>query len=103
MLAVLDWIYGPMGASDPNYLLMRDIIVFLPWWYPYMWLGIGAAYFMQKSIRKRLRERKARLAGNRVLQRTERLMSRQARELAAKRLSRRPANDFLKADRSSAA
>ena len=94
MLAVLDWIYGPTGLTDPNYLLMRDILMVLPWWYPYMWLVIGAAVISFKKFRVWRRKLQARRAGSRVAARTQRLLMRQAREMAAQRLMRLPANDF---------
>ena len=74
MLAVLQWIYGPDAASDPYYLLLHDFVVLMPWWYPYMWLGIIAAvvgWRLQRRFRiahqnrrglRRVRSRVRRLA-----------------------------------------
>lgn len=62
MLAVLQWIYGPNAASDPYYQLMHDIIAVLPWWYPYMWLGIIGSVVGWRLLR-RLRLRGQNRAG----------------------------------------
>lgn len=74
MLAVLQWIYGPDAASDPYYLLLHDFVVLMPWWYPYMWLGIISAvvgWRLQRRLRlarqnrrglRRVRSRVSRLA-----------------------------------------
>jgi hypothetical protein len=92
MLAVLQWIYGPKAASDPYYLLLHDFVVLMPWWYPYMWLGIISAVVCWR-VARRLRRRLHNRAGlKRVLQRTRRLESRGPAR--AERLPV-PANDDL--------
>lgn len=62
MLAVLQWIYGPGAESDPYYLLLHDFVVLMPWWYPYMWLGIIGSVVAWKLLR-RLRLRLQNRAG----------------------------------------
>ena len=60
MLAVLQWIYGPGAEADPYYLLLHDFVVLMPWWYPYMWLGIlgsVAAWRLTRRLRRRLQSR----------------------------------------------
>lgn len=60
MLAVLQWIYGPGAESDPYYLLLHDFVVLMPWWYPYMWLGIigsVVAWKLLRRLRRRLQNR----------------------------------------------
>jgi hypothetical protein len=52
MLAVLQWIYGPEAASDPYYQLLHDFVVLMPWWYPYMWLGILGAVVAWRLLRR---------------------------------------------------
>lgn len=52
MLAVLQWIYGPDAASDPYYQLLHDFVVLMPWWYPYMWLGIITAVLGWRLLRR---------------------------------------------------
>jgi hypothetical protein len=52
MLAVLQWIYGPDAASDPYYQLLHDFVVLMPWWYPYMWLGILTAVVGWRLLRR---------------------------------------------------
>ena len=66
MLAVLQWIYGPGAESDPYYLLLHDFVVLMPWWYPYMWLGIIASVVSWRLLR-RLRRRRQNRAGLRRL------------------------------------
>jgi len=52
MLAALQWIYGPDAASDPYYHLLHDFVVLMPWWYPYMWLGIITAVVGWRLLRR---------------------------------------------------
>ncbi|MGD1876181.1 MAG: hypothetical protein ACFB13_01625 [Kiloniellaceae bacterium] len=52
MLAVLQWIYGPDAASDPYYQLLHDFVVLMPWWYPYMWLGIASSVVAWRLLRR---------------------------------------------------
>ncbi|MEQ8356981.1 MAG: hypothetical protein RH942_15695 [Kiloniellaceae bacterium] len=66
MLAVLQWIYGPGAESDPYYLLLHDFVVLMPWWYPYMWLGIIGSVVSWRLLR-RLRRRLQNRAGLRRL------------------------------------
>jgi len=79
MLAVLQWIYGPGAASDPYYQLLHDFVVLMPWWYPYMWLGIIGSIVGWRLLRRwrlgrqnraglrRVRSRVRRLGDNRAL------------------------------------
>ena len=103
MLAILDWIYGPAGQTDQYYLLMRDIIMVLPWWYPLFWVGVGGLVVSYRLYRRWRRNSFARKAARRVHSRTGRIMSRQAAEHAALRLFRQPANDFEALNHPSAA
>lgn len=75
MLAVLQWIYGPDAAADPYYQLLHDFVVLMPWWYPYMWLGIlGSVVVWRKTRRWRL-ARQNRVGLRRVRSRVGRLDS----------------------------
>ena len=103
MLALLDWVYGPGGVSDPYYQLMRDILLVMPWWYPYFWLGIGMAFFGLRYAMAWRRRRAGARGARRVKARTHGILTRQAGEVAARRLLRQPANDFADSDRPSVA
>jgi hypothetical protein len=73
MLAVLQWIYGPSAESDPYYMVLHDFVVLMPWWYPYMWLGIISTVTTWRLLR-RLRVRRQNRAGlRRVRTRASRL------------------------------
>lgn len=93
MLAVLQWIYGPDAASDPYYLLLHDFVVLMPWWYPYMWLGIIASVVGWRLLRRWRRARHGRAGLRRVTARVRRLATQPA--LAGGLL--RAANDDLPA------
>ena len=73
MLDVLQWIYGPGAEADPYYLLLKDFIVLMPWWYPYMWLGIIAAVVCWRALRRFRRNRQNRAGLKRVRSRVLRL------------------------------
>lgn len=73
MLAVLQWIYGPEAASDPYYQLLHDFVVLMPWWYPYMWLGIIASVVSWRLLRRWRRNRQNRAGLRRVQSRVRRL------------------------------
>ena len=93
LLAFLDWVYGPAAQSDPYYLLLRDFIILMPWWYPYLWIGGIAAFFGVTALRRYGWRRAHARGAARVRARTERLIAVQNAELAIKRLLRQPAND----------
>jgi len=62
LLEFLDFIYGPAGQTDPYYLLLRDFVILMPWWYPYFWAVLLGGFFGFKafrSLRARLGARKA--------------------------------------------
>ena len=93
LLAFLDWVYGPAAQSDPYYLLLRDFVILMPWWYPFMWIG-GLTVFFSFSIIRRIKWRLSHARGAaRVQARTRRLIAVQNAEVAIKRLLRHPAND----------
>ena len=73
MLEVLQWIYGPGAEADPYYLLLRDFVVLMPWWYPYMWLGIGIAVVGWRLLRRFRLNRRNRAGLTRVRARVRRL------------------------------
>jgi hypothetical protein len=73
MLAVLQWIYGPDAASDPYYQLLHDFVVLMPWWYPYMWLGILTAVVGWRLLRRLRVARQNRRGLRRVRSRVRRL------------------------------
>ncbi|HMA14436.1 MAG: hypothetical protein ACM35H_12235 [Bacteroidota bacterium] len=73
MLAVLQWIYGPEAASDPYYQLLHDFVVLMPWWYPYMWLGIIGSVVGWRLLRRWRRGRQNRAGLRRVRSRVRRL------------------------------
>jgi hypothetical protein len=73
MLAVLQWIYGPDAASDPYYHLLHDFVVLMPWWYPYMWLGIISAVTGWRLLRRWRQRRQSRVGLRRVRSRVLRL------------------------------
>lgn len=73
MLAVLQWIYGPEAASDPYYQLLHDFVVLMPWWYPYMWLGIIAAVVGWRLLKRFRVARQHRRGLRRVRARVRRL------------------------------
>lgn len=73
MLAVLQWIYGPDAASDPYYQLLHDFVVLMPWWYPYMWLGILSSVVSWRLLRRWRRARQNRAGLSRVRSRVRRL------------------------------
>lgn len=73
MLAVLQWIYGPDAASDPYYQLLHDFVVLMPWWYPYMWLGIIGSVVGWRMLRRWRRGRQNRAGLRRVRSRVRRL------------------------------
>ncbi|MGF1630961.1 MAG: hypothetical protein ACFCUT_15925 [Kiloniellaceae bacterium] len=73
MLAVLQWIYGPQAASDPYYQLLHDFVVLMPWWYPYMWLGILGSVVGWRLLRRWRRSSQNRAGLRRVSTRVRRL------------------------------
>lgn len=73
MLSVLQWLYGPNAESDPYYLLLHDFVVLMPWWYPYMWLGIISAVVGWRTLRRFRRNRQNRAGLKRVRARVHRL------------------------------
>jgi hypothetical protein len=73
MLAVLQWIYGPDAASDPYYQLLHDFVVLMPWWYPYMWLGIITTVLGWRLLRRFRVARQHRRGLRRVRTRVRRL------------------------------
>ena len=73
MLAVLQWIYGPDAASDPYYHLLHDFVVLMPWWDPYMWLGIISAVTGWRLLRRWRQRRQSRVGLRRVRSRVLRL------------------------------
>jgi hypothetical protein len=73
MLAVLQWIYGPDAASDPYYQLLHDFVVLMPWWYPYMWLGILGSVVGWRLLRRWRLSRRNRAGLRRVRSRVRRL------------------------------
>ena len=93
LLAMLNWVYGPAAQSDPYYLLLRDFIVLMPWWYPFMWVGGIATFFGYKFFRRILWRQSHKRGATRVRDRTQRLITIQDAELAIKRLLRKPANN----------
>lgn len=77
MLSLLQWIYGP-GAeaeADPYYVLLHDFVVLMPWWYPYMWLGIITAVVAWRLLRRFRLNRQNRVGLTRVRSRVLRLAS----------------------------
>ena len=91
MLALLDWVYGPQGYGDPYYLLMRDFILVMPWWYPYFWVALIGGILGWRQLR-RMRARAAAKRGmRRVKARTQRVLDRQRDDIAAIRRRRMPA------------
>ena len=98
MLKLLDWAYGPAGQTDPYYLLLRDFILLMPWWYPWFWVAIIVGILTFRYVRRWRRARVSRRGSRRVQARTERLLDKQAAVLAAERLRRAPANDHSLAD-----
>ena len=75
MVAVLQWIYGPDAASDPYYQLLHDFVVLMPWWYPYMWLGIIGGVVSWRLARRWRLGRQNRVGLHRVRSRVRRLAS----------------------------
>ena len=72
MLALLQWVYGPDAASDPYYQLLHDFVVLMPWWYPYMWLGILGSVVGWRLLRRWRLGRQSRLGLRRVRSRVHR-------------------------------
>jgi hypothetical protein len=72
MLAVLQWIYGPGAEADPYYLLLHDFVVLMPWWYPYMWLGILSSVMAWRLLRRFRLSRQNRAGLRRVRSRIRR-------------------------------
>jgi len=93
LLAFLNWVYGPAAQSDPYYLLLRDFVILMPWWYPFLWIGGIASFFGYKLFRQFLSNRSAARGAMRVKARAERLIAVQNAELSIKRLLRQPSND----------
>lgn len=91
MLAVLQWIYGPNAAADPYYQLLHDFVVLMPWWYPYMWLGIIGGVVSWRLARRWRLGRQNRAGLRRVRSRVRRLAS----ESALPGFMLPPANDDL--------
>ncbi len=75
LLAMLNWVYGPAAQSDPYYLLLRDFIVLMPWWYPFMWVGGIATFFGYKLFRRFLWRQSHKRGATRVRNRTQRLIA----------------------------
>ena len=73
MLAALQWIYGPGAESDPYYLLLHDFVVLMPWWYPYMWLGVIGSVVGWRLLRRWRLRRQSRAGLRRVRARTMKL------------------------------
>ena len=73
MLSLLQWIYGPGAEADPYYALLREFIVLMPWWYPYMWLGIITAVIAWRLLRRFRVNRQNRAGLKRVRSRVLRL------------------------------
>lgn len=93
MLQALEWIYGPYAASDPYYQVLRDFIILLPWWYPYIWAGLIGGVLLYRGLRRWRLRRLTRRGVARVRGRTYRLVDaeRRARRRMARR--RQAAND----------
>ncbi len=93
MLQALEWIYGPYAASDPYYQVLRDFIILLPWWYPYIWAALVGGVFFYRGLRRWRVRRLTKRGVARVRGRTHRLVDaeRRARERSARR--RHAAND----------
>ena len=103
MLEVLNWIYGEGAQNDPYYLLLRDFVLLMPWWYPWFWVSIIAAFFSVKYLRRWQRRRRSLHGLKRVKSRTDRILNKQIAQLAARRRRRQAANDVMAADRPSVA
>ena len=73
MLAILQWIYGPDAAADPYYQLLHDFVVLMPWWYPYLWLGIIGSIMSWRLARRWRLGRQNRAGLRRVRSRVRRL------------------------------
>ncbi len=93
MLQALEWIYGPYAASDPYYQVLRDFIILLPWWYPYIWAGLIGGVFLYRGLRRWRLRRLTKRGVARVSGRTHRLVDaeRRTRQRMARR--RQAAND----------
>ena len=98
MLKLLDWAYGPAGQTDPYYLLLRDFILLMPWWYPWFWVTIIVGVLAFRYLRRWRRNHVARRGMRRVRERTERLLDMEVATPAAERLQRSPANDHKLVD-----
>ena len=103
MLEVLDWVYGPGGQNDPYYLLLRDFILLMPWWYPWFWVAIISGVIGMRHFARWRRRAHSIYGLRRVKARTDKILGAQFAELSAQRIRRRPANDFASADRPTAA
>jgi hypothetical protein len=93
MLELLNWAYGPAGQTDPYYLLLRDFVLLMPWWYPWFWVAIIVSVLAFRFLRRWRRAHVSRRGSRRVQARTERLLDKEAAKFAARRMRRSPAND----------
>lgn len=93
MLALLDWIYGPTGYGDPYYLLMRDFIMLMPWWYGYFWLSVIGSVFAYRKTRKVMARRATKKRAEGIAVRTRRIMKTQRVLDQIRHMRRRPCND----------
>jgi len=98
MLQLLNWAYGPAGQTDPYYLLLRDFILLMPWWYPLFWAAIIVGYLALRFFKRWRVAHVSRRGSRRVRARTERILDKQVAVLAAERLRQHPANDLDFAD-----
>ena len=103
MLELLNLVYGAGAQDDPYYLLLRDFILLMPWWYPWFWVSVIAAFFTVRYLRKWRRRTHSVRGLRRVKSRTDRILNKQFSRLAAQRRRREAANDTLPADRPSVA
>lgn len=92
MLALLDWIYGPNGYGDQYYLLMRDFLIVMPWWYGYFWLTMITGFFGFRYLRKAAVRHATVRRARQVESRTKRIIRAQKIQNAV-RLARRAASN----------
>ncbi len=51
MMQALQSALSSYAGQDPYFKVMADLVALMPWWYPYMWLGIIGGVVFYRLLR----------------------------------------------------